>query len=179
MPWSVILVFLVARSQTRSVLSQEPETTWRPSGVTATAMTSPGMAPERRFGFLRRQVPNAQRLVVGAGDRWRPSGVTATALTQPVWPWSIVLVSPVARSKTRSVFRRRPLATIGGDCHGIDPAGMALERRFGFPCRQVPNVDVLANIRIAQQPNPIQSPRSVRRRRLEHFLRRTRAKFSR
>src|ERR1700722_9753503 len=27
-----------------------------------------GMAPERLFGFARRQVPNAQRLVPGAGD---------------------------------------------------------------------------------------------------------------
>jgi hypothetical protein len=32
------------------------------------------------------------------------------------------------------------MATIGGDCHGIDRADMALERRFGFPRRQVPNV---------------------------------------
>ena len=31
------------------------------------------------------------------------------------------------------------MATIGCDCHGIDRAGMALERRFGFPRRQVPN----------------------------------------
>jgi hypothetical protein len=67
------------------------------------------MALERRFGLFpshyesshpRRQVPNAQRVVVGAGHH---------------------------------------VATIGCDCHGTDPAGMALERRFGFPRGQVPN----------------------------------------
>ena len=38
-PWSVIFVLAVARSQTRSVSSAEPETARRPSGVTATAVT--------------------------------------------------------------------------------------------------------------------------------------------
>ena len=96
-PWSVVLVCPVASSQTRRVWPAEPETTWRPSGVTTTAR---GVALERRFGLPRREVPNAQGVVRGAGDH---------------------------------------VAAIRCNYHGSDPACMALERRFGLPRRQVPN----------------------------------------
>jgi hypothetical protein len=37
------------------------------------------------------------------------------------------------------------VATIECDCHGKDRSGMALERRFGFPGRQIPNAQDLAS----------------------------------
>jgi hypothetical protein len=57
------------------------------------------------------------------------------------------------------------VATIGCDCHGFDRAGMALERRFGFPRRQVPNAqrvvvgagDNVATIETSARPKPTTS----------------------
>ena len=69
------------RSQTRSVSPQEPETTWRPSGVTATAVTNL-VWPWRVV--LVSTVARSQTRNVSSSEpetTWRPSGVTAKALT--------------------------------------------------------------------------------------------------
>jgi hypothetical protein len=69
----------------------------------------------------------------------------------------VVLVSPVARSQTRSVVAGAGdrVAAIGCDCHGTGRVRMALERRFGFPPRKVPNAQRVvagAGDRVATRP---------------------------
>jgi hypothetical protein len=55
------------------------------------------------FWFPPSQGPKRAALSQEPETAWRPSGVTVTALAESVWPWNVVLVSPLARSQTRSV----------------------------------------------------------------------------
>jgi hypothetical protein len=60
------------------------------------------------FWFPPSQGPKRAALSQEPETAWRPSGVTVTALAESVWPWNVVLVSPLARSQTRSVLSQEP-----------------------------------------------------------------------
>jgi hypothetical protein len=90
----------LSRSQTFRVLSSEPETARRPSGVRATARTRPVWPREGAELLAGLQVPDLQGLIPGAETARRPSGVRATARPQYVWPLRVRSSWPVSRSQT-------------------------------------------------------------------------------
>ncbi len=73
----------VSRSQTATVLSSDPETMRRPSGLTATEFTAvlmPGEPVDLGAGF---EVPDRHGLSWDPETMRRPSGLTATEFTPP------------------------------------------------------------------------------------------------
>ena len=122
----------VARSQSRSVRSSEPETARRPSGVTATALTQ---APWPSRVASSAPCSRSQTLSVRSYEpetARRPSGVTATALTPSPWPSRVASSAPCSRSQTLSVpiVRGRDRAPpVRRHRHRRDPAAMALQGR--------------------------------------------------
>ena len=133
----------LARSQTFSVSSPEPETARVPSGVTATALTEPAW-PSRVRSSARSPGPrpSASRHCEAETARL-PSGVTATALTQPAWPSRVRSRARSSRSQTFSVLSpdaETARCAVGRHRHGPDPVGMALEGAQLAPAVEVPDL---------------------------------------
>ena len=100
----------VAASQSRTVLSSEPDATSLPSGEKATALTQPRMALERLSAAPRRRVPEPDRLVVVSPTppACRPARRRPT-LTEPEWPLSVSRAAPPSpRPRAGPSCRPRP-----------------------------------------------------------------------
>ena len=116
-PSSVRILWPLSKSQSRSVRSLEPETAWRPSGVTATARPSPyGLRGCGWFGRSPGPTPAAFRHLDAETAR-RPSGVTATAPDRSsVWPSSVRMFGRFSKSQ--------PQRPVIGSRDGRRPSGV-------------------------------------------------------
>src|SRR5438477_633217 len=100
----------VSASQTRSVLSSEPDTIFFPSGEKATDQTH-FVWPSNGPWMLNPVSASQTRSVLSYATHIRsfPSGEKATDLTESVWPSNGPrMLDPVSASQTRSVLSFEP-----------------------------------------------------------------------
>ena len=124
--------------------SCEPERAWRPSGLTATALTGPSCPMEIARDWL---VTRSQSLTVRSSEperAWRPSGAIATALTACSWPAKVRRSWPVCRSQSlsvRSSRAREGVAAVGAHRHRAHPVLVACESAKELAGLQVPELE--------------------------------------
>ena len=101
----------VARSQTATVPSSEPETTCRPSGLTATARHRTSVPGELAEPLAGGEVPDRHGAVVGAGDDVPAVGAHRHGRHRTLVPGELAEPLPVARSQTATVWSEEPVTT--------------------------------------------------------------------
>ena len=101
----------VEASQSRSVLSPSSEASRKAEAAVRAeghGVHLAGMPLERPHALARRNVPEAERLVMLPERQKRPSGLKATELTMPVCPSNVRTHWPVEASQSRSVLSLLP-----------------------------------------------------------------------
>ena len=140
-PSRVRRVSPVARSHSRSVLSSEPERARLPSASTATALTATGVPFEGAQGLAGRQIPQPQRVVIGAGEGAAAVGQHRHRVDRIGVPFEGaqgLAGREIPQPQRVVIGAGEGAAAVGQHRHRADRSGVPFEGAQGLAGRQIP-----------------------------------------
>lgn len=144
---AVLLAFNcpVATSQSRKVLSAEPDATKFLSGEMARVETKEEWASNGAFSCLIPEYKSRTVLSPEPNATKDPSGERAMVLTTSEWPLSVVLTCPEDMYQSRMIPSSEPDAMRDPSCENAsaDVRGMALKLDLDLPCRHIPQPEAI------------------------------------